>query len=45
MEGAHLKCMHVLLGEKGITPHVYMRSYTIPFHVFVSWCLVLFVEI
>ena len=30
-------------GERVITLHVYLRTYT--FHVFVLWCLVLFVEI
>ena len=32
-------------GERGIKLHVYVRTYTISFHVFVIWCLVLFVEI
>ena len=39
MEGVNQK------GERGITLHVYVRTYTISFHVFVIWCLVLFVEI
>ena len=32
-------------GERGITLHVYVRTYNISFHVFLIWCLVLFVEI
>ena len=27
-------------GDKGVTPHVHVRTYTISFYVFVSWCLV-----
>ena len=26
-------------GERGITLHAYVRTYTISFHVFVLWCL------
>ena len=32
-------------GERDITLHVYVRTYTISFHVFVIWYLVLFVVI
>ena len=32
-------------GERDIPPSVHVRTYTISFHVFVLWCLVLFIEI
>ena len=32
-------------GERDITPHEYVRTYIISFHVFVLWYLGLFVEI
>ena len=32
-------------GERDILPSVHVRTYTISFHVFVLWCLVLFTEI
>ena len=41
----HPKCVHVLTGGEGYHASCDVRTYTIPFHVFVLWCLVLFVEI
>ena len=38
-------CTAEYKGEKGITPRVYVGTYTISFHAFVLWCLVLFVEL
>ena len=45
MEGLIQNVYKCVQGEKGITPHVYVRTYTISLNVFVLWCLVLFVEI
>ena len=39
VEGGHPKCLQMCTGERGITLHVYVRTYTISFHVFVLWCL------
>ena len=45
MEGVTQNAYRCVQGEKGIALHVYVLTYTISFHVFVLWCLVLFVEI
>ena len=45
VEGDLPKCVEKPTGGRVITPHMHTRTYTISFHVFVSWCLVLFVEI
>ena len=45
MEGVIQNLCSCAQGERVITPHVYVRTYTISFHVFVLRCLVLFVEI
>ena len=48
-DGGHPKYVQPRTGERGVKPHVYVRTYTVPFHVFgrifVLYCLVLFVEI
>ena len=47
--GGHLKCVKLHIGGESVTPHVYVRTYTISFHVFgsifVLKYLVLFAEI
>ena len=45
MEGGHPKYVQVRTLGEGITSHMYVRTYTIFFCVFVLCCLVLFVEI
>ena len=45
MEGVIQNVCRCAQGEKSITLHVYIGNYSISFHVFVIWCLVLFVEI
>ena len=32
--GGHPKCLQVRTGGGGVTPHLYVRSYTVSFHVF-----------
>ena len=42
---ADLNVYRCIQGERDITPHVYVGTYTIAFHFFLLWCLVLFVEL
>ena len=44
LKGAHPQCVKMRT-VAGITPHVYVRTYTISFHVLLLWCLALVVEI
>ena len=39
MEEGHPKCLQIHTWEEIHTLHVYVRTYTISFHVFVLWCL------
>ena len=41
----HSKCFQMRTGGTGFTLHMHVRTYTISFHVFVVWCLVLFVKV
>ena len=45
MQGVIQNVYRCIQGERGITPHVCIHSYSYSFHVFVFWCLVLLVEI
>ena len=45
MEGVIQNDNRCIEGKRGITLQVYIRTYTISFHVFILWCLALFVEI
>ena len=45
MEGVIQNVYRCVQGERGITLHVHVCTYTISFHVFVLMCLVLLVEI